>query len=84
MTDPTEGMTREEAYAYYGEGGTQDHLDEPDDEEVGLTVREARASRQMEAATGNRLHEIRSQIFKALVPEGGPSRRYPIDTGRTT
>ena len=42
-----EEMTRAEAYEFYGEGGTHDHLDEI--EEDGLTLREVMAERQAEA-----------------------------------
>ncbi len=42
-------MTRDEAYEFYGEGGTYDYLDEIEDEERGLTLREVMVERQIEA-----------------------------------
>ena len=65
-------MTRAEAYEFYGEGGTYDHLDEIEDEERGLTLREVRAERQLEA---QRLREVRGRVYKdqrdaGLVPMG--------------
>ena len=53
-------MTSNESAEYYGEAGTNDHLDEPDDTEPGMTVREAGVVRQ-----------IRSRIYKTLRVERG-------------
>ncbi len=54
MTD----MTRSEANEFYGEAGTYDYLDEIEDEERGLTLREVMAERQVT--------EIRSAIYADL------------------
>ena len=59
-------MTSNESAEYYGEAGTNDHLDEPDDTEPGMTVREAAALRRLEAT-----HKIRNGIYKTLRVERG-------------
>ncbi len=59
-------MTSTESAEYYGEAGTNDHLDEPDDTEPGMTVREAGVVRGLEAT-----RKIRSRIYKALRVERG-------------
>lgn len=54
-------MTRRESAIESGEGGALDYLDEPDDDEPGMTIREAQAMRAVEATK-----KLRSEVYRGL------------------